>query len=367
MASNNSTLVLITGATGHIGFRVLIHALNAGYAVRAAVRSQSKANSLLAHPTIQRLNPGARLSFAVVPDLAAPHAYDEAVQGVHYIIHIASPLMSTRDVPLNQHAAYFIEPAVRGTLGMLNAASQSGTVRRVVITSSIAALIPVSQLNGRERQRRPAKASDRVPFAPAPYESEFAAYAASKVAALAEAERWVGEHQPEFDVIHLHPSFVEGRNELALSAREALKGTNALVLGIALGKRFDSIASATVHLEDVARVHVQALLPHVCGNRSYVLSQSTRWDAVRDIVARLFPEAVEKRVLPNCGNADTHEVVIDVAETEAVFGFRHAGLEEQVKSVVGHYLELRAQSRASLRPGRERGQGAMGRQVRANA
>jgi len=105
----------------------------------------------------------------------------------------------------------------------------------------------------------------------------------------------------------------------------------------------------------------------VSGNRSYVLSQSTRWDAVRGIVARLFPEAVEKRVLPNCGNADTHEVAIDVEETEAVFGFRHAGLEEQVKSVVGHYLELRAQSRASLRPGRERGQGAMGRQVRANA
>ncbi|OCL04145.1 NAD dependent epimerase/dehydratase [Glonium stellatum] len=364
-STNSSTLILLTGATGHIGFRVLIHCLTAGYSVRAAVRSPSKATFLLTHPTIQRLNPGPRLTCVLVPDLAAPAAYNDAVTGAHYIIHIASPLMAARNVPAAQHAAFFIDPAVRGTLNMLQAAATCGTIRRVVITSSIAALIPVGQLNGKEPQPRAATAADRIPLAAAPYDSEFAAYAASKVAALAAAETWVRDQQPDFDVVHLHPSFVEGRNEIALSAREALKGTNALVLGIALGKRFDSIASATVLLEDVARAHVGALMPHVEGGRSYVLSQSTRWERVREVVAREFPEAVQKRVLPNCGNAETHVVEIEVGDTEEAFGFRHAGLEEQVRSVVGHYLELRAQGRASLRPGRE--QVRVGRQVRANA
>ena len=45
----SSDLVLITGVTGHVGFRVLIFALEAGYRVRAAVRNQGKADTILAH------------------------------------------------------------------------------------------------------------------------------------------------------------------------------------------------------------------------------------------------------------------------------------------------------------------------------
>ncbi|KAI9776495.1 MAG: hypothetical protein M1839_009529 [Geoglossum umbratile] len=344
-----SNLVLITGVTGHVGFRTLIHALGAGYAVRAAVRSQAKATTILTHPQIQNLDPGPRLSFVIVRDLAAPHAYDEAVQGVHYIIHIASPLMAGRDVPLSQWEAYFIRPAVRGTLGMLEAANKSGTVRRVVITSSIVALVPVSRLNGLERSERQVLPTDRAPFVPGPYKTEFAAYAASKISALQHAESWIRKNQPEFDVIHLHPSFVEGRNDLALTPRDAVKGTNALILGIALGKKLGSTASTSVHNEDVARAHVQALDPDILGNASYILSQKASWADVRAIVQRRFPDAVQKRILPNNGSADTHDVPVDTSATEMMFGFTHLGFEEQVNSVVGHYLELRTRGRLGLR------------------
>jgi len=348
MASNS---VLITGATGHLGFHTLVHALSAGYTVRAAVRSQAKANAVLSHPQIQFLNPGPRLSFVIVPDLTAPFAYDEAVQGVSYIIHIASPLLAGRGVPASQLGAHFILPAVRGTLGMLEAANKSGTVRRVVITSSIVALIPFSRLIGLERSERLVLPTDRVPFVPGPYETEFAAYAASKVASLQHAEAWIATERPEFDVVFLHPSFVEGRNALAMNTREALKGTNAIVLGIALGQKLPSNASASVHNEDVARVHVQALNSEIFGNTSYILSQKARWDDVKDIVRREFPDAVRKRILPNNGSAGTHEVPIDASLTEEAFGFTHLGFEEQVKSVVGHYLELRTRSRSGLRTG----------------
>ncbi|KAH0543133.1 hypothetical protein FGG08_002559, partial [Glutinoglossum americanum] len=334
-------LVLITGATGHLGFRTLIHALSAGYPVRAAVRSQAKANTILSHPHIQFLNPGSRLTFTIVPDLAAPCAYDEAVQDVSYIIHIASPLMAGRDVAQSQRGAYFIRPAVRGTIGMLEAARKSGTVRRVVITSSIVAIVPASRLNGLEHSDRVALPTDRVPFVPGPYKTEFAAYAASKVAALQEAEAWMARERPEFEVVYLHPSFVEGRNDLAMNTREAMKGTNAIVLGIVLGQKLGSNASASVHNEDVARVHVQALNPEIPGNTSYILNQKARWEDVKSIVQREFPDAVQKRLLPNNGSAETHEVTIDASLTEDTFGFTHLGFEEQVKSVVGHYLELR--------------------------
>jgi nucleoside-diphosphate-sugar epimerase len=348
MVLSPRNLVLITGVTGHVGFRTLIQALQAGYYVRAAVRSPSKVQTILSHPKIQALNAGARLTFAIVPDLACLHAYDEAVHNVRYIIHIASPLMMGKLPPGKDEHAYFIRPAVRGTIGMLKAAKKAGTVRRVVITSSLVAIVPLAQLTGAEWTDRPVQPEDRIEFVEGPYETEFAAYAASKVAALTAAENWMKMQKPSFDVIHLHPSFVQGRNDLASHTRDAIKGTNSIILGMALGKTMGSIASASVHNDDVARVHVQALDAMIPGNQSYILSQETNWSNVLDIVEAEFPEAVESRVLSNCGQSETHEVIIDSSLTEVIFGFEHMGLYEQVQSVVGHYLELKAKRRSWL-------------------
>jgi hypothetical protein len=124
------------------------------------------------------------------------------------------------------------------------------------------------------------------------------------------------------------------------------KGTNAMVLGIALGQKFEySTMGQTVHLEDVSRVHVQSLdCANVPGNTSYILSRDMIWDDVTDIVARRFPEDVAKRMLPNSGSAVTHAVFVDTSLTEEVFGFEHVDLEEQVVSIVGYFSELRQKS-----------------------
>lgn len=83
-------LVLVTGGSGHLGFRVIISALDAGYKVRAAVRSEFKADLIKAAPSVQaHLD---KLTFVIVPDILADGAYDEAVKGVSYILHSASPI-----------------------------------------------------------------------------------------------------------------------------------------------------------------------------------------------------------------------------------------------------------------------------------
>jgi nucleoside-diphosphate-sugar epimerase len=350
MVLSPRNLVLITGVTGHIGFRTLIQALEAGYWVRAAVRSHSKAQTILSNPKIQALNAGLRLTFTIVPNLACLSAYDEAVEGCRFIIHIASPLMMGKLPPGKDEHAYFIRPAVRGTLGMLKAAKKCGTVRRVVITSSLVAIVPLAQLTGAEWTDRAVQPTDRIPFVEGPYESEFAAYAASKVAALSAAENWMRTQNPKFDVVHLHPSFVQGRNDLAAHTRDAMKGTNSIILGMALGKKMGSIASASVHNDDVARVHVQTLDSQIPGNQSYILSQDTNWDDVRSIVDAEFPEAVKARILPNSGQSETHELIIDASLTEKIFDFQHVGLYEQVQSVVGHYLELKSRRMSFSEP-----------------
>ncbi|KAK2602884.1 hypothetical protein N8I77_009386 [Diaporthe amygdali] len=347
---SSTDLVLITGATGHVGFRTLVHALRTGLNVRVAVRSQSKASQLLSRLSLKITSKQRqRLSFTVVPDITADGAYDNAMDDVTHVIHVASPLVTgSQQPPIDSRLAedFFIGPAVRGTRNLLEASEGCGTVRRVVITSSIVALIPVAQMEGTEPRPKgtPVRPTDRVPFTSGPYHSEFAAYANSKIAALHAAETWCETTRPAFDVVHLHPSFVLGRNDMAANTAQCMKGTNAMVLAMLLGRRFGPFAGATVHVDDVARCHVTAAIDtiNVSGNESYILSQESRWNDAKDMAIRSFPVAEKTRLLVKSGNVDTTEIEIDASLAEDTFGLRFKGFHDQVESLVGQFLDLKS-------------------------
>ncbi|KAJ6442662.1 NAD dependent epimerase/dehydratase [Purpureocillium lavendulum] len=350
-------LVLITGATGHIGFHVLVRALEAGYRVRAAVRSQAKADALRAVPALQAVPAAERnLSFVVVPDLTLPGAYDAAFAGdgdekggdaVRYVIHIASPL-ARDDIGPQQYESELVGPAVKGTLGMLEAARRAGGVRRIVITSSIASLMPVAG-----RSPEDVYTADSRFEAPADVSalgSVLEAYGASKLIAFNETEAWVRREQPAFDVVNVHPSFVMGREEVHPTPKSLIAGgTNRIILGVALGvKSAGPLSNMTVHIDDVARVHVDALKPDIPGNTSYIVSSNSPPDTLNGsdyaeiprIVAKHFPKAVESGLLPNNGSLPGNPIKADASKTEKTFGFVHKSFEDQVKDVVGQYLEL---------------------------
>jgi nucleoside-diphosphate-sugar epimerase len=70
--------VLVTGASGFIATHIVNAFLERGYNVRGTVRSESTAAKVKkTHPKYQD-----QLSFAIVPDIAAANAFDEAVKGV---------------------------------------------------------------------------------------------------------------------------------------------------------------------------------------------------------------------------------------------------------------------------------------------
>ena len=67
------------------------------------------------------------------------YAFDEAVQGVDAILHISSPVREEPGDPKN-----IIEPAIAGTVAILESTLRHGTsVKRVVITSSCGAVYTV--------------------------------------------------------------------------------------------------------------------------------------------------------------------------------------------------------------------------------
>jgi nucleoside-diphosphate-sugar epimerase len=334
-------IVFITGGSGHIGYRVIVDALKAGYRVRAAVRSQEKADSILSAPSIKAINPGDRLTFVEVPDLNADGAYDEAIKGAQYAIHIAAPIPSSYKEGLDM-TEHFVKPSVKGAMAILTAAQKTGSVRRVIITSSVVAIIPWKDFSS-GKSETVFDELNRVPT-PSNYESVFEAYAASKVASLNETEAWIRKEKPPFDVIFIFPGFVIGRDELITDIKEIFYGTNKEVLKPVTGGDDGYIPGASVHVDDVAKAHVLSLDPKIAGNQGFILSSGglggTKWDESMEIVARTFPREVRSGVLPNNGKIVTMPVKIDESKTEKVLGLKLLSFEEQVKNVVGHYLEL---------------------------
>ncbi|KAJ2980941.1 hypothetical protein NQ176_g2332 [Zarea fungicola] len=260
-------LVLITGATGHIGYQVLLKALDAGYNVRVTVRSKERMDTLLATKSLKPWE--ARLSFVTVPDMTASGAYDEAIQGANYVIHLASPLFED-DLKPSEFEKHLLQPAVQGTLGILEAAKRSPEIKRVVITSSILALVPWGVVIGGSGDIITTKSRTANPNFPT-INHPFEAYCASKIIAFNKTEEWIRNENPSFDVVHINPSYVLGRDELRNTPELLLgHGTNRIVLSVALGlKNEDPMANCTVHVDDVARAHVESLNPKIPGNAVY--------------------------------------------------------------------------------------------------
>ena len=210
--------VLLTGATGFLGFRVLREALEKGYNVKAAVRSEAKANAVRSNPVLQAMGKDAQLSFVIVPDFVAPGAFDEAVKDVQYILHMASPV-PFQALPDGDLEKLMIEPAVRGTIGVFESAQKVESVKRVVVTSSVIALLPIAA-GFVETVDDVFGPDSRLAGTPPPYPNPMVAYAASKVAALNRAEAWIQHEKPTFDVVHIHPAMVYGRDDLCSTTKD---------------------------------------------------------------------------------------------------------------------------------------------------
>ncbi|KAK3070842.1 hypothetical protein LTR53_009733 [Teratosphaeriaceae sp. CCFEE 6253] len=345
-------LVLVTGATGFIGFRTLRYTLEKGYRVRAAVRSEAKGDSIRSNATLANITDlSSKLTFVVVPDITAQGAFDEAVKGVVYVLHVASPLSNAAATVQDDLDLLLIKPAVLGTLGMLESARKQSSVKRIVITSSMVAIPPIGALTGQAPTEHVYKPEERADDLSAPWQATIVAYVQSKIAALKQAEAWVKKNSPHFDVIHIHPSFVGGRNDTARNIEELTNGTNFYFLAPALGqeavKATGPLVANIVDVDDVAKAHVESLNESVAGNQSFFLTNAggdVKWNDVRDIVAKHFPDAVAGGVLPNDGDAPYVVIKVDIGKTEETFG-KLKSFEETIVGLVGQYLELKGKEK----------------------
>jgi len=130
-------LVLITGVTGYLASAVLSSVLSAGYRVRGTVRNEAKKTLVLNRPTVAPYRDN--LEVVILEDVTVDGAFDTVLTDVDYVIHLASP---TATGAITDYQKDIIQPALKGTTGILYSAKKFPSVRRIVIASSLGALIP---------------------------------------------------------------------------------------------------------------------------------------------------------------------------------------------------------------------------------
>ena len=125
---------MVTGATGFVAGWLVKRLLDEGMTVHAAVRNPDNKEKHLHLDSIADHSKGSIKYFK--SNLLEKGSYAEAMKGCELVFHTASPFSNDVKDPQKD----LIDPAVLGTQNVLDTANQTPSVKRVVLTSSCAAI-----------------------------------------------------------------------------------------------------------------------------------------------------------------------------------------------------------------------------------
>ena len=250
--------VLVTGGSGFVAGWCILQLLEGGHDVVATVRTPEREREV--RSTLER-HSGAtsRLQFASA-DLESDAAWDDAMSGCDYALHVASPLSVD-----GGDADSIVSVAREGTLRVLGAADRAG-VGRVVLTSSCAAATPhASQLSGTVDESCWTDAD----------EPGLSAYRRSKT--LAERAAWdYAARGCSFELTTVLPAAVFGPS-LSASSLGSLRVIVALLDGSAIA--IPRLGFEVVDVRDVAAAHALAMTAPDAGGQRFIVAGDVLWFA----------------------------------------------------------------------------------------
>jgi nucleoside-diphosphate-sugar epimerase len=325
------SLVVVSGANGFIASHVVDQLLLAGYKVRGTCRKLSRSEWLI--DFFNKKYGDGSFELSEVPDMGAPHAFDDVVKGAAGFIHVATPVMQSPD------PNKAVPTVVNGIINTLEAALKEAGLKRIVMTSSsTAATSPKPNVEFSIDEETWNKEDIEAAWKPPPYEGHdrvLAVYAASKTQSEQAAWKWMKEHKPHFVLNAILPNANMG---VVLSPEN--QGSPSTVGWLkALWNGFEGHEDLKenppqyyINVQDNARVHVAALLsPDVNGERLYTFAHPFNWNDILAIYRKVYPEHQFIDDIPNLGR-DLSKVANGRAEELLKrFGVKGwASLEESV-------------------------------------
>lgn len=286
-AAPNGERVLVTGGTGYVAGWCIVELLRRGYTVQATVRGAHR------DAAVRRAVEAGGVSVdgltTVVADLDADAGWAEAVDGCDHVLHVASPMGGDGSADDS-----LIASAVGGTERVIRAA-RAARVRRVVMTSSLAAATPP------EADGRGDESVWTDPNLPG-----LTAYRRSK--ALSERAAWdlAGEAGSATTLTTLLPGAIFG----PVLAPD--QGGSVQVIGRLLQGRppaLPRIALSITDVRDLAAMHAEALVAPAAPGERFVVIGDRLWMAD---IARILRAALGSRA-PSIPTRTAPDLVVRAA------------------------------------------------------
>ncbi|MFC9473006.1 NAD-dependent epimerase/dehydratase family protein [Nocardia sp. NPDC056952] len=266
--------VLVTGGSGYVASWIVRQLLGDGYTVRATVRDPHKARGLEHLQALSEQFPE-KLSLHQA-DLLDEGSFDAAVQGCELVIHTASPFLLGK---ISDAEEQLVRPALEGTRNVLSSVNAAESVKRVVLTSSVAAIYGDN-----------ADMVGRGSFTDTDWNStstvDHQPYSYSKT--VAEKEAWaIQRTQQRWDLVTIHPSLVLGPSLTTASASGSMTTMqhftdNSLALGA------PALQMGVVDVRDVARAHIAAAFTPAASGRYIANSETTSLLGIGAVLRRQF-------------------------------------------------------------------------------
>ncbi len=280
--------VLVTGATGYVAGWLVKKLLDEGITVHAAVRNPDNKEKLAHLDKVAKNSKGSIKYFK--SDLLAQGSYAEAMKGCELVFHTASPFVTDVKDPQKD----LIDPAVLGTQNVLETANQTPTVKRVVVTSSCAAIYT----DAIDSQNAPGgKLTEEIWNTTSSL--EYQPYSYSKT--LAEKKAWeIAEKQSQWDLVTINPSFVMGP-PLNVKANTSESFNILKQMGDGTFKTgAPKMGIGLVDVRDVAEAHYQAGFNPEAKGRYITSAHNTNFYemgmALQEKYGRKYP--IPKKALP---------------------------------------------------------------------
>ncbi|XP_062174245.1 phenylacetaldehyde reductase-like [Alnus glutinosa] len=269
--SGAEKVVCVTGASGYIASWVVKILLQRGYTVKATVRDpndRKKTEFLLALDGAKE-----RLQLFKA-SLLEEGCFDSVVDGCQGVFHIASPVFFTANDPQSE----IVDPAVKGTLNVLRSCAKVPSIKRVIITSSMASVMfnrkPVT----------PDVVVDETWFSdPVLCKEEKLWYHLSKT--LAEEAAWKFAEECGIDLVAINPGFVIGPF-IQPTPTFSVEGFLKLVNGT---QTFPDGIYRMVDVRDVAHAHIQAFETPAASGKYCLVGRVAHYSEVFKILHKLYP------------------------------------------------------------------------------
>jgi nucleoside-diphosphate-sugar epimerase len=277
MRSIDSTKpVMVTGATGYVASWIIKMLLDEGIDVHATVRDPDNSEKVAYLKALAESSNGNLTLFKA--DLLKPRSFDDPMHGCQLVIHTASPFFVTG---IKNAEKELVRPARAGTENVLESALRNRTVRRVVLTSSVAAIFG----DNADIRSAPGKIFTEQNWNRTS-SAQHNPYAYSKT--IAERLAWdVADKQDQWDLLTINPGWILGpsvskRNDSMSIATMIQFGDGTFKRGVP--KLYYGIAD----VRDVATAHICAGYTPEASGRHIVASAEATLLNIASILRRHF-------------------------------------------------------------------------------